>query len=442
MTGAHLWLAVLRNLWSCFPWRAYDNPILGAKGTWQVRELRKSQEVRFLQGKIVWFDVKYFFVSSAFSHFRAFTRSILAFARFRILPAASVWPRHRFRMHSWRWWLFLVLPRMKCEIPGREKDIEGSLDSWLKGVVLPRLVLREAEMCHEGHFHVLIFVTSKDQLTKDASVIQEKVPWVKPWLGKNDSIKGNEGNMKLGLNGLNITKHEQSFGNQAGTSRCLCDLISKIDQWTSTWQVQTINERLHESLNEAMSFNDLMNRWAVWTSLVIAETKESKLKSLTLTCFFVKNICLLILRQFEYKGNRLPDELSEFSGTVSGLNGWMFTKISTGEWQQMPIKCEVVSNLHRAQDMGKVWIPQSSQQTIRKVHFTAKKVTLYGLIHWLPGHLNGVLGDLDFDIGHGAWAFSLNHLTWRSKSLRKEMVSGAKDLIRPLADCMLGGRWL
>eukprot|EP00434_Breviolum_minutum_P017875 symbB.v1.2.015769.t1/scaffold1181.1/size133410/5 len=97
---------------------------------------------------------------------------------------------------------------MKCEIPGREKDIEGSLD----------------------------------QLTKDASVIQEKV--------------------------------------------------------------QTINERLHESLNEAMSFNDLMNR------------------------------------QFEYKGNRLPDELSEFSGTV-------------------------VSNLHRAQDMAKKEMVSGAKDLIR-----------------------------------------------------------------------------
>ncbi|CAL1145272.1 unnamed protein product [Cladocopium goreaui] len=101
-----------------------------------------------------------------------------------------------------------ALGKLKCQIPGREKDVEGGLD----------------------------------QLTKDASVIQELV--------------------------TNIT------------------------------------ERLHESLNEAMSFNDLMHR------------------------------------QFEYKGNRLPDEISEFSGTV-------------------------VSNLHRAENMAKKEMVTGAKDLIR-----------------------------------------------------------------------------
>ena len=52
---------------------------------------------------------------------------------------------------------------MKCEIPGREKDIEGSLDSWLppfcwEGAALTfyRTFFGD-EMCHEGlDFHMLI----------------------------------------------------------------------------------------------------------------------------------------------------------------------------------------------------------------------------------------------------------------------------------------------
>ncbi|CAE7536011.1 unnamed protein product [Symbiodinium sp. CCMP2456] len=69
-------------------------------------------------------------------------------------------------------------------------------------------------------------------------------------------------------------------------------------------QVGTIIDRLHDSANEAMAFNDLMHR------------------------------------QFEYKGNRLPEEVSEFSGTV-------------------------VSNLHRAEDMAKKEMVAGAKDLVR-----------------------------------------------------------------------------
>ena len=86
--------------------------------------------------------------------------------------------------NSWRWWLLLlVLPRMKCEIPGREKDIEGSLDSWLKDLCCLVLFWGSWDVPRRS-LPCAYFCFPKDQLTKDASVIQEKVPWVKPWLRK------------------------------------------------------------------------------------------------------------------------------------------------------------------------------------------------------------------------------------------------------------------
>ncbi|CAE7830482.1 amy, partial [Symbiodinium microadriaticum] len=72
----------------------------------------------------------------------------------------------------------------------------------------------------------------------------------------------------------------------------------------SVEQVGTIIDRLHDSANEAMAFNDLMHR------------------------------------QFEYKGNRLPEEVSEFSGTV-------------------------VSNLHRAEDMAKKEMVAGAKDLVR-----------------------------------------------------------------------------
>ena len=76
-----------------FSMKAYDNPILGAKGTWQVRELRKSQEVRFLQWKIVCFDVKYHFCKVL--RFRVFVLSRVQSWRFRVFAFCRRHPRGR-----------------------------------------------------------------------------------------------------------------------------------------------------------------------------------------------------------------------------------------------------------------------------------------------------------------------------------------------------------
>ena len=64
-----------------------------------------------------------------FLRFRAFTCSTLAFSRFRVLLAASAWPRHRFRMHV----LFGTLCQTSHQVkfvkfaPGKElKTIEES----------------------------------------------------------------------------------------------------------------------------------------------------------------------------------------------------------------------------------------------------------------------------------------------------------------------------
>ena len=55
--------------------------------------------------------------------------------------------------------------RMKCQIPGREKDVEGSLDTWRKQGGLSGLLMGD----------VASWNFAEDQLTKDASVIQELV---------------------------------------------------------------------------------------------------------------------------------------------------------------------------------------------------------------------------------------------------------------------------
>ncbi|CAE7206377.1 unnamed protein product [Symbiodinium pilosum] len=91
-------------------------------------------------------------------------------------------------------------------------------------------------------------------------------------------------------------------GHEADVKSALDKLLE--DSAVIKEQVGTIIDRLHESANEAMAFNDLMHR------------------------------------QFEFKGNRLPEEVSEFSGTV-------------------------VSNLHRAEDMAKKEMVAGAKDLVR-----------------------------------------------------------------------------
>ncbi|CAJ1367670.1 unnamed protein product, partial [Effrenium voratum] len=88
-------------------------------------------------------------------------------------------------------------------------------------------------------------------------------------------------------------------------------------------QVITIKDRLHDSINEAMGFNDLMNR------------------------------------QFEYKGNRLPAEMSEFSGTV-------------------------VSNLNRAQDMAKKDMISGAKDLVRLANEVRTQILAGSMAGALP----------------------------------------------------------